>query len=321
MTDLTIDPGNREIGRAGFNLDGLESNGMTPDGCMHFDFLPRLDSYPGCTLRRCPSGADECWAISGPCRAGVDNLLPEAADALRDIVSADMRISAVQALRAGQLILLIELVDVDDCVDDPSVRVRLFRGFAAPRTACWIPARGNAYQIDRASLRPGGQSADDAIVDLPSRIEGGRVVMPVALGSDATVFPLAWPLIMPVGTTRLALPTHHPVIAFDVRGDTLTRGDFGGWVLGEDAFNALLPVVLPRYPADQLRLVVALMVDMPVEGVCFDNTMGPNGALGGVSIGFEFSGVRVQLDSANPVVDAPQPGSCEAAGGRDAGRD
>ncbi len=324
LTSAVIDENDSpDAPHTGFDLDGFASSDVDPQGCTHLDYWSSLDPDQNCASvlnERCvdTTAACACPSVSGDagsCTIGaVDNQLPTSASTLLTASSSDIRQSAINAMSAGRFVVLVQLLDVNDLRDDPAVRARLFRGFAAPGTACATPFARGTYQIDRTSLRAGGRSPNDAAVELTGSIVGGRIR--VSTG-DAGFFPLRWPFdqgSMP----PLVLDTHHATLAMDLTADLGTRGNFGGWV---DSVRVIewFASLAPDY-ISVARGVVGGLVDIQVNRVC-DGSANTPPTYGGISIGFGFDAVRVQLDPVTPVVDAPQPGSCEAAGSGDAGRD
>lgn len=318
MTDIAIDQNDSpDVPHTGFNLDNLYSDDTDMGGCTHPDYYALFDDH-----QHCMTNTEACPAMPNPgcrraqgaeCRGGVDNQFPTGATTLQDVAAdVDLRTAARQEVSAGRFVILLEVFDVDDCLNDTSVRVRIFRGFAAPGTACAMPGREATYQIDRASLRPQGSTADDAIVDLPGVMQNGHVRVVPEMSTDRTVLPLRWPARARPPQAWIDLPTHRPLVAFDLAAGGGTRGNFGGWVAGADAAVAIATIV-PGYGLDQIQQVVGGIADIMVNGVCDDESVTP-ARLGGVSIGFGFDLVRVRIDDANPVVDAPMPGSCEFAG-------
>ncbi len=328
LTSAVIDENdNPDVSHTGFDLDGLASSDVDPLGCTHLDYLSSLDSDQNCTRaedEQCVETSATCACPSdgqdaGTCLGAVDNQLPTFVSTVAGFLTIrgpDFRRSSRVAMSGGQFIVLVQLLGVDDLNNDPNVRARLFRGFVAPATTCRAPFASGRYQIDRGSLRAGGTTPNDAAVELAGAIVNGR--LRVSAG-DAAVFRLRWPTVDWVATPPLPLDTHHVSIAMDVSADLGTRGNLGGWVDAEPViawFIAADPSGYGRW----IRGIAGGLVDIQVSGICDGSAMTPP-TYGGISIGFGFDAVRVQLDPVTPVVDAPQPGSCEAAGSADGGHD
>jgi hypothetical protein len=296
----------------GFNLDGLFSTALDLDGCTHDDDYSAIDLDQNCAdadAGMCATGGAPCNRYDVRCAPGVDNQLPTSANVLEQLAlptgHVDLRRASAAEISAGRFVTLVEVVGLDDCREDASVRVRLFRGFAARNTPCSGPALDGVYQIDRISLRPGGTTPDDALVEIPGVLTNRRVR---ALRSDdAIVFPFHLPAHVAPPQLWLNAPAHHPMIAFDLAADgtSATNGNFGAWIGAADLIAALGPLQAdPKFEQN----VVAGLLDIAVDGHCAE--WQPPLSRGGMSIGFGFSAQRVRLDPAHPVVDAPDTGSC-----------
>ncbi len=313
LTSAVIDENdNPDVPHTGFDVDGFASSDVEPLGCTHLDYVSYLDPEQNCSVvahERCVDSTVACTCApfaltAGRCLGTVDNQLPTGALVLLSGLGIDLRRASNTAMAAGRFVVLVQLLGVDDLANDPAIRARLFRGFAAPATACTTPFAGGIYQIDRASLLAGGSAPSDAAVELTGSIVNGR--LRVSTG-DAGFFPLRWPV------ERDAVPpmlfdTHHATLAMDLTADLGTRGNFGGWV---DASRVIewFARSAPDY-VSVVRGVLGGLVDIQVNGVCDGTAITPP-AFGGISIGFGFDAVRVQLDPVNPVADAATLPHCE----------
>jgi len=227
---------------------------------------------------------------------------------LRDFAHVDIQQQTNEALIAGRLIVLVQVLDVDDFVNDASVRIRLFGGFPARGTPCAVPPIDAVYQVDRATLREGGQRVDDAAVELNGDIRNGRLR---AVARGDAFFPLRLPFNRQVLDAPLPLDSHALRIAMAIDPNGASDGNYGAWVPGQRGIDWARAAVSDLGVTDD---IVRSFIDIMLGDVCFDPSQS-----GGISIGFGFSAVRVQIDPQNPVVDAPQPGTCLAQGANDGG--
>lgn len=206
------DAANPEI-VSGFNLDGaVTAGGDTTTGCGKMDFIsPPPDNEPG-----------------------VDNQLgPILSNLPGDL---DVNASIAESVRNGELVLLVELVDVNDLLNDESVTVNIYVGtlpvgVTTPMLNGTQLAAGQTFDLDatagsQASGAPLG-SAPGAIVD--GRLRAGSTDIPLSLGETAL------PITLSVRGAQIAA-------TLEATGTTGTQGIIGGRVLNTETVAALAEI-------------------------------------------------------------------------------
>ena len=290
MSAMNVDPDDVATNpHTGFDVDGLASTASDPMGCGHSDFGSALDPD-----QNSPAG---CLFGTPGCNGGVDNQFPTMATTIQSVTMMDARALLSQSINNHQLVFVLRLTRVDSFVDDSDVGVQVYRGFPTFSTGCTSVIGGRVYQVDQASLTPGGTTLDDALFNINGRIVAGRLQI-VAAATDVLTLR---------GSGLIPISLHALRLRGDVTPSGIARGNLGGWDTADDLVSQL-SMLAPTY-ASLLPTVVSTFVDVQIAGVCIDRSMHPP-ALGGVSLGAGFAAVPASLSTTAPIATAQTPGTC-----------
>ncbi len=284
-----------DLPHTGFNLDGLFSGPTDADGCNHDDFFSLYDRDQHRPAR--------CTRGTAGCVAGVDNQLPTVFNTIESVSGMSPRAVIAGEVANNRLVVLVHVTSVEDLVDDPDIRVRVFIGFPTFSTGCTSVQPDREYVVDRRSLIAGGTTLGDAIVDVRGRIVSGRLQFAAGAGD---VFRLPIPLGAGLSTAVGLRALHMRFDVTDIRG---THGNLGGWATGQDLVDAIV-MLAPMYRA-AVEGILGSLVDIQDGGICVARS-GSRARYGGVSMGMEFTALPVRIREMDPIVDAPPPGTCGA---------
>jgi hypothetical protein len=291
VSELTVDPTDAPgEAHTGFDLDGLASGPMDPDGCGHEDYLSRLDPD-----QNHPAG---CSPSAAGCRGGVDNQLPSIADTVERFTMTNPRLQIPQQINAHRVSLVVRVAGVDDFRNDDSVTLSIYAAYPTFSDDCSQVLPNRVYQVSRSSIRAGGTTLDEARFRFDGRITNGRLRVEAPRDSVLS-FPLPG-LSGPSGTVDL----HTPRVRMDLSEQGGTNGNLGGWVAGSELVETLVAL-----RPDQRTLIessVGSFVDIRVGSDCGSNPR----ALGGVSLGIGIWMIPARVSETAPIAERRTPGTC-----------
>ena len=251
---------------AGYNFDGLYSNGSPGSGCGVLDRVSAFDPDQG-----------NCANPMLGCIPGVDNMLPRLTDAIdAELTGIDIpvRTRLANEITRGHLILLLRLEGVDSLVNDPDIRVSLYHGYSV-NTPCTMMFTGaGKFYVATDSLAVPDQ-IDQPIWQADGTVVNGR--LRVRWGNNSA---LAW-------EAPLGFPLSQLSVRVDLAGNGAggTSGNLGGWLLGS-TLRDIATFVFPRL-GTMLNDEIPRADDLPdvTSGACGGSLGFPRG---GAAVGLRF---------------------------------
>lgn len=294
ISTLSLDPGTAaSIPHFGFNLDARFSSQVDsermPADCNHGDFISALDV---------DQNMGGCMFGTGGCRGGVDNQLPELAEAGMMAGLFDLRTRLASEIDQAHLVFLLRVSNVDGplspTLEDPEVTVRVYTGQSMiPYAMCdSLHTPGNAYAIDTSSLL-NPSDINSARFAMRGSIHAGRLQIGGPMIGDDLI------LTLPILTANLEL--RGAQLRMNLAMDRTTDGNLGGYVRAQDAIDSILKIPAAEPYAAVINGLVRGLVDLQGGGSCGLST-------GSIGMGMGFTSVRATI--APTPVSGPQPGMC-----------
>jgi hypothetical protein len=307
IDNLSIDmTDNPDVPHTGFNLDNLFSSDIDAMGCTHADYFSTTDNDQHCsavTNEMCTVTPNTgCARTATGCKGGVDNQLPTLANTVQTALSTDIRMTIADTIANNSLALLIRVSDVNDTMNDSSVRVAIYRAFPTFNAGCTAVAANREYSVDSSFLSAGATNIDTgATVAFDGSIVNGR--LQVRAGGSSGVFNLP---ISFSGYT-LNLPLNQVQFRGNVSATEIATGNLGGWVGGEEVITAVR-MIAPSYEA-VVRGVIGGLVDIQVQGICDGSAMMPP-RYGGIAVGFAVHAIPATISTTTPIATTQAAGTC-----------
>lgn len=292
VTDLAIDLPESTT-RAGFNLDGEFSTAAT--GCSVPDSFATIGDFAnnhGCSLATDPS-----------CRGGIDNYLPEVVDVFDRTMQTSFRQRANQYVTRGHATWIVRITDIDDQINDPVVKIHLFRAFPMSSSCATAFGGTGKFKVDNASLF----TADD--LTTPRWVLDGSIVGGKLFATRSIAFATASNAPLPVVVAQsLSSSFSFDLYQASFYTDATTldvnstfTATFGGWV-NTDLFSLAMENAFSGF-ANQIYYLMPRLSDLPRPSDLKCDTGTPL-AIGGTSMG-----VTLTLRPAEIMGTASSPGS------------